>query len=151
MNRKDAPDTHQLANCPGSEIARSDVAHSLDNITDDILVGDGSAPTVEPRGSSTTSKPSMQTIRAATEAQVVQSSSERMSMRDMALNKLAVPEFRQRNGFEETLIAVFGLFALVSPLLLWVSWTQAMFEIVFALSVVSIAVCYGVVHFSKGD
>ena len=159
MNRQDAPDAdghdapnaHQSANCPGSELVHNDVAQSSDNGIGNISVREASAPTAEPRRSLTTAEPSMQMHNTATETQVEPLSPERVSMRDMALNTPAVPEFRQRNWFEEKLITVFGLFALASPLLLWISWTQVMFEIVLALSIVSIAVCYGVVHFSKGD
>jgi hypothetical protein len=75
----------------------------------------------------------------------------RGSMRDIATEKPAVPEFRQRGWFAELLISVFGLIALATPLLLWISWTQEQFEIVFGLGVFSIAVCYCVVHFSKAD
>jgi hypothetical protein len=72
-------------------------------------------------------------------------------MLDAAGDTPAVPLFRERGPLAEFIIAVCGLTALATPLILWVSWTQEIFMTALVVGLVCIAVCWAVVTFADGD
>lgn len=72
-------------------------------------------------------------------------------MLDAATDRPAVPLFRERGWLAELVIAVCGLTALATPLILWVSWSKEIFIPALAVGLTCIAICWLVVTFADGD